>query len=219
MSSPLIVDYYSDVLCVWAWIAQRRIDELNRHLGSKIDIRYHYMDVFGDAVTKIPTQWHDRGGYKGFAKHVTESAEDYNYALTSKEIWLETKPTTSANPHLVLKAIELSYSPQHSIDFAGLFRQAFFVEAQDISNIDVLLTIIEYAGLDRDRVNESIINGSAMAALMGDYQQAKTLGLKGSPTYIINDGRQVLYGNVGYRVLLANIEELLKTPSKESSWC
>ena len=25
---PIVIDYYTDVLCVWAWIAQRRIDEL-----------------------------------------------------------------------------------------------------------------------------------------------------------------------------------------------
>ncbi|MEZ5483114.1 MAG: hypothetical protein R3E73_13460 [Porticoccaceae bacterium] len=32
----------------------------------------------------------------------------------------------------------------------------------------------------------------------------------GSPSYVINGGRQTLYGNVGYRVLRANIDELLK---------
>ena len=53
MSSPLVVDYYSDILCVWAWIAQRRIDELHEQLGDKIELRYHYMDVFGDAINKV----------------------------------------------------------------------------------------------------------------------------------------------------------------------
>jgi predicted DsbA family dithiol-disulfide isomerase len=219
MSSPLVVDYYSDVLCVWAWIAQRRIDELNKCLGNKIDIRYHYLDVFGDAVNKVPTQWHDRGGYEGFSAHVIDSASEYEDAHINKNIWSKIRPTSSANPHLVLKAIELNCSSQHSIDLALKFRQAFFVDAQDISNIDVLFSLIEQAGLDSMLVNKAILDGSAMAALMGNYQQAKTLGLKGSPSYIINNGRQTLYGNVGYRVLLANIEELLKKPTSEASWC
>ena len=29
MNKPLMIDYYTDSLCVWAWIAQRRIDEFN----------------------------------------------------------------------------------------------------------------------------------------------------------------------------------------------
>jgi len=219
MSSPLVVDYYSDVLCVWAWIAQRRIDELNKCLGNKIDIRYHYLDVFGDAINKIPNQWHDRGGYEGFSAHVVESAFVYEDAHINADIWSNTRPTSSANPHLVLKAIELNYSNQHSIELALKFRQAFFVDAQDISNIEVLFTLIEESGLDSMHVNKAIVDGSAMAALMGNYQQAKTLGLKGSPSYIIDNGRQTLYGNVGYRVLLANIEELLKKPISEASWC
>jgi protein-disulfide isomerase len=54
---------------------------------------------------------------------------------------------------------------------------------------------------------------------MLDYQEAKKLSLKGSPSYIIDNGRQTLYGNVGYRVLLANVEELLNNPQEEASWC
>ncbi len=219
MSTPLIVDYYSDVLCVWAWIAQRRIDELNKCLGDKIELRYHYLDVFGDATNKIPTQWHGRGGYEGFSAHVIESASIYEDAHINADIWSRTRPTSSANPHLVLKAIELTCSCQQSIELALMFREAFFVEARDISDIEVLFALIEQAGLDSMKVNKAILDGSAMAALMNNYQQAKALGLKGSPSYIIDNGRQTLYGNVGYRVLLANIEELLNKPISEASWC
>jgi hypothetical protein len=35
----------------------------------------------------------------------------------------------------------------------------------------------------------------------------------------MNGGRQILYGNVGYRILNANVEELLKHPEQEASWC
>lgn len=219
MSNPLVIDYYSDILCVWAWIAQRRIDELNEKLGNKITIKYHYLDVFGDAITKIPTQWESRGGYEGFAKHVIESASDYEDAPINEMIWSKIRPTTSANPHLVLKAIELSYSHKESIELALKFRQAFFIDAKDISDLQVLFSIIDEAGLESKRVNQALLDGSAMADLMGDYQQAKTLSLKGSPSYIIDNGRQTLYGNVGYRVLLANIEEQLKSPENEASWC
>jgi hypothetical protein len=35
----------------------------------------------------------------------------------------------------------------------------------------------------------------------------------------MDGGRQILYGNVGYRVLHSNIEQLLKHPQDEASWC
>ncbi len=88
-----------------------------------------------------------------------------------------------------------------------------------LEGLDVLFELIEDAGYETDKINTAINDGTAIAALMTDYQQAKAQSLKGSPTYIIDNGRQVLYGNVGYRVLLANIEEQLKAPLNEASWC
>ena len=35
----------------------------------------------------------------------------------------------------------------------------------------------------------------------------------------LNEGRQLLAGNVGYRVIEANIRELLDTPGDQQSWC
>jgi len=74
MTKPLLIEYYTDILCVWAWVAQRRIDELNQKLGQQIEIQHYYMDIFGDVQTKINKQWQSRGGYDGFAAHVKKSA-------------------------------------------------------------------------------------------------------------------------------------------------
>jgi predicted DsbA family dithiol-disulfide isomerase len=101
MNQPLVIDYYTDILCVWAWVDQRRIEELNRQLGDNIELRYHYVDVFGDVAKKMDAQWKQRGGYVGFAEHVQESAATYDVPVSPK-IWAEIRPATSGNAHLVL---------------------------------------------------------------------------------------------------------------------
>ena len=46
------------------------------------------------------------------------------------------------------------------------------------------------------------------------------LGVKCSPSLVLNEGRQTLYGNVGYRIIEANIEGLLREPAAgAASWC
>ena len=40
-----------------------------------------------------------------------------------------------------------------------------------------------------------------------------------SPSLVMNEGRQHLNGNVGYRVIEANVHELLRKPVDEMSWC
>ena len=66
-----------------------------------------------------------------------------------------------------------------------------------------------------------IDNGEAYAALRRDSQLAEQHGVMGSPTYVFNDGRQLLYGNVGYRIIEANLRELLAAPADTAapSWC
>ncbi|RLA37248.1 MAG: disulfide bond formation protein DsbA [Gammaproteobacteria bacterium] len=219
MNKPLVIDYYSDILCVWAWIAQRRIDELKQSFGDALEFRYRYVDIFGDTQAKMAGLWQQKGGYAGFAEHVQHSALDYENALINPKIWTQVRPATSANAHLILKAIELVYDQQTSIDSALMLREAFFVDACDIGKLDILYDLVAAKGLNADLLQASIVDGSAIAALMNDYQICKLQTIKGSPSYVIDGGRQVLYGNVGYRVLHANIEELAKNPPEEASWC
>ena len=219
MNKTLVIDYYTDILCVWAWIAQKRVDELDKTLANSIELQCYYVDVFGDVPTKINTQWQSKGGFIGFAEHIQQSVSAFEYAHVNPKVWTQVRPTTSANAHLMLKAIEITYAKKKSIDMALTFRSAFFVDGLDISNLDVLYDLANANGLDLNAIDTSIRDGSAMASLMGDYQKSKQQNINGSPSFVLDGGRQILYGDVGFRVILANVEELLKHPTDEASWC
>ncbi len=62
-------------------------------------------------------------------------------------------------------------------------------------------------------------DGQAMASLCKDLQLQEKYKVIGSPTYVLNEGRQMLYGNVGYKVIAANVEELVHQPGDQASWC
>lgn len=218
-NEPLIVDYYSDILCVWAWIAQRRIDELTSDFSHKVEFRYRYIDIFGNAKNRIQNKWANNGLFEGFNKHIINSASPYETAEINSDIWLKTKPTSSANAHLILKAIEHANGKHIAINFALELRKAFFIDAVDISNLKSLHKLAIKHGISIAPINQLIDNGTAISALMNDYQEANEMALKGSPSFVLNEGRQILFGNVGYRLLHANIEELLKDPEFEASWC
>ena len=217
--NPLTIDYYTDILCVWAWIAQRRVEELESQWGGQIRLVHHCVSVFADTAGKMDTQWRDRGGFDGFADHVAAAAADYESAPVHDDLWRRVRPTTSANAHLLLKAAELSHGPGSAVTLAAAFRRAFFVDARDIGRLPELMAIAGDSGLDGDRLTAPLNDGSAMAALFSDYAACDALGVRGSPSWVMNEGRQVLYGNLGYRILHANVEELLRHPEQEASWC
>ena len=98
-------------------------------------------------------------------------------------------------------------------------RQQFFTHAIDIGELEILLHMSSQIGVERSSIFSALQDGRAMAALSAYIRRAKDSGIKGSPSWVLNNGRQVLYGNVGYRILSANIEELLNNPVDEASWC
>jgi predicted DsbA family dithiol-disulfide isomerase len=89
----------------------------------------------------------------------------------------------------------------------------------DIGQLEVLLDLANNECLNVDLINATLSSGSAIAEVMRDYQKALIQGIKGSPSWVLDGGRQILYGNVGYRVLRANAAELLNQPLEEASWC
>lgn len=217
--SGVVIDYYSDILCVWAWIAQPRLDELEKQWQGHITVRHHFVDVFGDCEKKIPQSWGAEDGYEKFGEHVQHSAQPFELATVHPDLWQTIRPRSSAPAHLLLRAAALVQSEQMLARLALRIRRAFFCQALDVSSLDVLLELATEEGADTGRLQRAVYDGSAIAALMTDLRQASDLGVRGSPTWILNSGRQVLYGNVGYRILNANIEELLNNPADEASWC
>ena len=100
------------------------------------------------------------------------------------------------------------------------FRCAFFRDCRDIARWDVQCDLAKEHGVDIQAIEKSTRNGNAFASLAADYQDAHKMRIEGSPSFVLNEGRQKLYGNIGFRVIEANIQELLRVPgSEQASWC
>lgn len=70
MQPTLSVSYFSDVLCVWAYVAQIRLDELQRKFGDQICVEFRFLHLFGDVAARIETGWGDKGGAAGYLRQV-----------------------------------------------------------------------------------------------------------------------------------------------------
>jgi protein-disulfide isomerase-like protein with CxxC motif len=104
---PIRIFYFSDALCVWAYIAQVRLDELKTTFGDKISIEHHFVPVFGNAREKLATRWRDRGGLTGYSEHVREVADKFSHVTVHPAVWTHVTPASSTSCHLFLHAIQL----------------------------------------------------------------------------------------------------------------
>ena len=222
------VTHFSDVLCVWAYISEARIDALKQKFGSSLRLTYRFCSVFGDTAGKIKAAWKDKREYEGFNAHLRHVADKFPHIEVHPEIWLKTRPLSSASPHLFLKAVQQwDQEPVPQVGAASIFeratsafRRAFFHDCRDISRWNVQCEIAEGLRADIAAIEKLIHSGAAFARLAADYQDADKMRIEGSPSLVLNEGRQKLYGNVGFRVIDANIQELLREPrADDASWC
>ena len=220
------IDHFSDVLCVWAYCAQIRVDELRAAFADRVALHYRFVPVFASTARKLGVGWADRGGFAGYARHVQTIAGRFPHVVVHPDAWERVRPASSSSPHLFLKAVHLLEGPGPA-PAGGLLeraawaiRTAFFREARDVATRGVQLEVAEQLGLARGPIEAALDDGRAIAALFEDVEAQAAQKIEGSPTLVFNDGRQKLYGNVGYRVIQANIEELLRAPDPQAgSWC
>jgi len=219
------VTYFSDVLCVWAFISQVRVDALVDAFGEQVRIQPRFVSIFGDTLRKTAANWGSRGGFDGFAHHLAESVAAFPEITVHADVWSKVRPLSSTGPHLFLKAAQLAEAagelePGAFDRLTRAFRAAFFAQARDIGRHDVRLEVARDTGVPVGPIQAAIDSGAAFAALATDYQEAGAMGVQGSPSFVLNEGRQKLYGNVGYRIIEANILELLREPHPDhASWC
>lgn len=228
MSLP-VVQHFSDVLCVWAYASHIRLEEMAKRFEGRVQISMHFCPVFPDAVRKIETTWRDRGGFAAYGDHVQGVGAQFDHISVHRDVWHRTRPRSSGAAHMFLKAVELveteAGAPKTLRDSAYYkatweIRKAFFEQARDVSERQVQDQIARGLGLDTGQIDAKIQSGAAMAALEADYKLCEVDKISGSPTIRMNAGRQILYGNVGFHLIEANLTELLRAPNKdEASWC
>jgi len=71
------IEYFTDVLCVWAYLAQIRMDELKTEFTDEVDIEYRFIPIFGAAKSGIEKNWKEQGGVAAYNSKLRSMAKDW----------------------------------------------------------------------------------------------------------------------------------------------
>ena len=198
--------------------------ELRAEFGDGVAIDYRFVSIFGMAQKKIEERWRDKGGVAAYGEHVRGIVTGFGHVELHPDAWTHVTPASSWPAHLAVCSVRVlereGAVPRGSSEaLAQRLRRAFFAEARDISRQEVLLAVVEQVGLDPAAIAAHLATGQAHSELAADHEQARDQDVRMSPTVLLNEGRQRLSGNVGYRVIAANVREVLEKRPGQVSWC
>ena len=220
------ITYFSDLLCIWAYASQSRIDAIKEKFADAIGVEHRFVSVFGDIGTKITSTWKDKGGYEGF-NGTCVSGERVSSYQVHPDVWLTDAPLDIRECATFHKSgstkrigigrgkKQLCVEPFGSTDVV-----APLCISRDCRDIrwDIQCEIAAALGADIGAIEKLITVASHSRAL-----QRTTKTLTGCESKVVRAsserGRQKLYGNVGFHLIEANIQELLRAPrTDEASW-
>jgi predicted DsbA family dithiol-disulfide isomerase len=58
----ITIEYFTDVLCVWAYGAQIRLDQLKNDFGDRVQVVHRFLPLFAATAERIKREWEARGG-------------------------------------------------------------------------------------------------------------------------------------------------------------
>jgi len=225
---PLVIDYFSDVLCIWAYGSEIRYQALRKTFAGKVKFRYRFISLFGDAHARIDEGWADKGGFSGFDEHLRQVCAEWPHVDISPSPWANNPPRSSIPAHLLIKAAQCCVDDAGNHDaqrrqlheLIWKIRSAFFSQGQNIAHQATLRKICTETDFEWPSLQRHLESGRAHAALYADELAKQKYQIVGSPELVFNEGRQKLYGNLGYRIIEANIHELLRHPAaNDAPWC
>jgi predicted DsbA family dithiol-disulfide isomerase len=218
-------EYWSDPLCIWAYVAQGRLEGLMAAHGDQIDLRYHIVPVFGSVIARFAAggAWAAQGP-RGRQEATARIAAAQGHPEVSGAVWVDDCPASSWAPSAAIQGVFLlqargevaaGAAEAYQLDL----RRTFFVENRNIARRAVWLERAEALGVPRGPLEALVDDGTALARVAQDDQRRQEDRIQGSPTWIFDGGRARLYGNFAPGVLTATVDTLLAGLSPGGSRC
>lgn len=223
-NTKLSFSHWTDPLCIWAFVAQDQLDRLVTEYGARLAIDYRVVPVFGSIPWRFKSGPWATGGVEGRVHATEKIARTHGHPEVSGACWQNDCPESSWSPGAAIKAVTaLEQAGQVPPGTAGRYQQTlrrfFFVDCKNVARRAVQLEAAEATGIAPAQLEARLDDGSALALLWEDYAEKERLKLQGSPTYVFDNGRAMLYGNFSFGVLHATVEELLRGLGPEGSAC
>lgn len=208
-------EYWSVPLCIWAYVAQGRLEALMAAHGDQFELRYHVVPVFGSVPARFaPGDAWAAQGPAGRQKATARIAAAQGHPEVSGAVWVDDTPSSSWAPAAAIQAAfrmqgRGELAPGTAEAFQLDLRRAFFVHNRNIARRAVWLERAEAAQISRGAMEALVDDGTALALVAQDDQRRQEDWIQGSPTWVFDGGRARVYGNFAPAVLTATVDTLL----------
>lgn len=208
------IKYWSDIACPFCYIGSTRMKKAMKEVGiyddTKLEFKSFQLDPNAPKETDKKFIVHMSGGDKS---REDQAQMQMNYiSQMAKQDGLEfnidnAKFTNTMDAHRLIKFAETKGDRDLVERVINRFYKAFFGDADNIADHDVLVNAAIQAGLERDEVEEVLSSNKYEDAVRKDEIEAYQSGVQGAPFFVLNN-KYAISGAQPYEVFVKALKQV-----------
>jgi len=188
-----VIYYVYDPMCSWCWAFNKTWEAVQTGLPADIEVRYVLGGLAPDSDAPMPADlqkgismiWHD------IEQRVPGT--QFNHAF-----WTSCKPRRST--YSASRAVIAAKGPAPNSEKSMLLaiQQAYYLNAKNPSNTDVLIECAVSIGLNEASFTEALNSASVEQQLLADIKFARSVGANSFPSLVLEQGGEYGLLNLDY---------------------
>ena len=188
-----ILYYIHDPMCSWCWGFRPVWNEARQSLPDRIDIRYILGGLAPDTDEAMPLSMQHaiRDTWKRIQQDIPGT--EFNF-----DFWASTEPRRSTYP--ACRAIIACRNQQPRLESKMLLsiQQAYYLQAKNPSELNVLLELSGKLGLDVRQFTDDIQSELCQNALLKEIEFCRSIDVNSFPGLVLKHGKSYASIDINY---------------------
>lgn len=193
---PLVVEIWSDFVCPFCYLGERRLKTGIARYGGPVEIIYRSFQLRPDLArgsdVNFITMFAQRRNLSPAQVHQMMAGVAAQAAALGLQFQLDRARTT--NTHRAHELAHFAKSMGRQDEIAERIFKAYFTDGLLIGNVDTLADLAAEIGLHRAEAKRAVVEERFAPAVEADIIAARTAGISSVP-HIVIDGSTVISGS------------------------
>ena len=185
--------YIHDPMCSWCWGFRPVWQDVQQALQDIIEIKYVLGGLAPDSDNPMPVdmQLSIRSIWQGIQQEIPKTKFNYDF-------WTLCQPRRSTYP--ACRAIIACRMQQPNLEDELLLaiQQAYYLNAQNPSDISVLTKLAEDIGLDAHLFAEDIVSSQCNKKLLEEIKFCRDINISSFPSLVLKQGKSYTLLDIDY---------------------
>lgn len=191
MQSAPILYYVYDPMCSWCWGYQPVWQQVKQQLSGTVSVQYVVGGLAPDSDEPMPMAMREQiASYWRKIENLLGTPFNYDF-------WTRNTPRRSTYP--ACRAALAARKQDAELVMINAIQRAYYLEAKNPSDDEVLLALASQAGLDMTRFEEDYRSVQLNQSLLDEIRFSRQIGANGFPSLVLRIEDNVYPIAVDYR--------------------